>query len=333
MLLFAATVWIVATRDSHPGRLFVIPLVALVWANVHGSFFLAPVVAGLATLEDLRRRSPLARRALAVTVTSIFAISINPFGLRVWNYAFGLSSNPVIRRAIDEWQPPTIRDLLGAIFFISVLGAGVLAIRSERRLPWTSLAAMGVFIVIGLFALRGIFWWGLIAPPLLVDALRRRRDAEAPRGDRLANVLVVALIALLLVVLLPWWRLSGGASARAALLVRTPAARLTSELRRTLEPGERYFDPLPWASWFEFALPSHPVFIDSRIEMYPSAVWRDYFDVTQGREGWNAVLERWQIRVVVADREEQYELIPRLRHDPAWTVAYSDPEGMIFVRR
>ena len=40
-------------RDRHPARLWAIPVLVVLWANVHGSFFLAPLVLGLAWLEDV----------------------------------------------------------------------------------------------------------------------------------------------------------------------------------------------------------------------------------------------------------------------------------------
>ena len=52
MALFAITVWLVFNRRRHPTRLWWIPPIVAVWANVHGSFFLAPVLLGLAWLED-----------------------------------------------------------------------------------------------------------------------------------------------------------------------------------------------------------------------------------------------------------------------------------------
>src|SRR5919198_2576139 len=52
MALFTLTLWLGMTRERHPGRLFVIPLVVAVWANIHGSFFLGPLVVGLLWLAD-----------------------------------------------------------------------------------------------------------------------------------------------------------------------------------------------------------------------------------------------------------------------------------------
>ena len=58
MALFAIVLVLVTDRRAHPGRLWAIPLIVLVWANIHGSFFLGPVVLGLAWLEDVHDRVP-----------------------------------------------------------------------------------------------------------------------------------------------------------------------------------------------------------------------------------------------------------------------------------
>src|SRR5438105_9238657 len=79
MVLFAATVWLVVERRAHPGRLWLIPALVVVWANIHGSFFLAPLVLGLAWLEDLHDRAPRPSRTLLIGVASILAATVNPF--------------------------------------------------------------------------------------------------------------------------------------------------------------------------------------------------------------------------------------------------------------
>ena len=55
-------------RRTTPRALWLAPVVVLVWANLHGSFFLGPVLIGLAWLQDLHDRDPGARRhALAAS--------------------------------------------------------------------------------------------------------------------------------------------------------------------------------------------------------------------------------------------------------------------------
>ena len=60
--LFAALLWVTASRREHPGRLWVAPVLAALCANLHGSFALFPLVVGLAWLEDRRRKDGRATR-------------------------------------------------------------------------------------------------------------------------------------------------------------------------------------------------------------------------------------------------------------------------------
>jgi hypothetical protein len=99
-----------------------------------------------------------------------------------------------------------------------------------------------------------------------------------------------------------------------------------------LKPGEGFFNPVPWASWFELALPGHPVFFDPRIEVFPEQVIRDDLAISSGQEGWQRILDRRGIRVLVADPGEQGGLLPRILRDPGWRLVYRDSWGFVFVR-
>ena len=65
------------------------------------------------------------------------------------------------------------------------------------------------------------------------------------------------------------------------------------------QPGDRVFNPQPWGSWFEFALPDLPVAIDSRIELFPASVWDAYEGVIAGVDGWQEQLDAWDVAFVV----------------------------------
>ena len=58
------------------------------------------------------------------------------------------------------------------------------------------------------------------------------------------------------------------------------------------------FNAQIWGSWFELVLPRNPVFVDSRIEVFPASVWGDYLAVSSGRQGWQRILQRWRVRAV-----------------------------------
>lgn len=330
LLLFALTLWLVAGRGRRPGRLWLIPAIVVVWANVHGSFFLAPIVVGLAWLEARFGGEDAARvrSLMLVGIASVVAANVNPFGVRVWAYAAGIPSNRVVTDSIVEWRPPTVRTGPGLVFFLSVAVVALLLARSRRAIPWPMLGTLGVFFLIGLFAIRGVYWWALAAPPVLAASASAILPSPRARDIRLpANTAFAAVMGLLVFLALPWWR----ASDPAGLLDHAPRG-VTASLASVIQPGDRVFNPQLWGSWFELRFPRAAVFDDSRIEVFTAGVWSQYDRVSGAADGWQGILDRWEVRVVVASRTQQGGLIRAIGADPAWSLLHQDGDGVVFVR-
>jgi hypothetical protein len=324
--LFAACVWAIVTSARHPRRLWCVPVLVAVWANVHGTFFLGPLLLGLAWFRD--RPTPASWRLLLATVLSIVATLANPFGMDVWRYVISISTDPTITKTVTEWAPPTVRDLAGVAFFVSVAGTAVVFARRGAPVPWATLLTLGVFLAIGLQSGRGMFWWDLLLPSILAAHLTST-SAERERPAPLALVASVFVATIFTgVAFLPWLRASGDG---AALLNDAPAG-VTAAVARVTDPGDRVFDAQRLGSWLEWALPDRPVFVDSRIELFTAREWRDYLDVSTGLEGWQEVLDDYGIDVVVATEDQQGPLLPRIRRDAGWRQVYSDQQGSVFVR-
>ena len=323
--LFAITILLLDLRHARPGVLWLLPPLAALWANLHGSFPLA--LLAVAAIEDRRDPAHL-RRVLGVGAAAAAATLINPFGIRVWGYALGIATDPVISRIVTEWAPPDARTLPGAIFFLSLLAVtGWLVLRPSRP-PRTMVLKLGFLTWLALLAVRAIVWWAIALPALVAEARQRRTEPrmEGAGGAVALNAAIIAALLLLGLVLGSRWP----RAAENDLLRAAPVA-VTRELA-ALGPGMRVFNAQIWGSWFEFALPENPVFVDSRIELFPGRIWDQYYDVSNGREGWQAILDRWDVAAVVADREQQAELIPRIRRDPGWRLVYDGEEGLVFLR-
>ena len=337
MALFALVLLIVTDRDRHPARLWAIPILVVLWANVHGSFFLAPLILGLAWLED---RAPGARRSsptIPVALVSAIAACLTPFGPGVWTYAIGLSTNAEVTRRVTEWQPTTIRDGTGILFFLSVAAVTVLIARAGRTIPWPTLAWLGVFVAIGLYAQRGLAWWPLAAvvpvAGLLATSARDKvsdRQPSTPPMMARSNVILVAALLLAGVALLPVWRPVDPATQVPAGVLTDAPPGVTAALRDVTEPGDHVFNPQAWGSWFEFAVPEIKVALDSRIEFFPVEVWDAYEAVSIGRDDWESRLASWDVAVVIVEDSEG-PFAARLEA-AGWEQAYADADGAIFAR-
>jgi hypothetical protein len=354
MVLFAATLAVLAGRGAHPRLIWAIPFLVLVWANVHGSFFLGPAAVLIAGLEDVVARRPEARRTLLVAVASVGATLINPYGLGVWGYAAGIAADPTIRRLITEWQPTSPLSFAGVMFYGSIVGSvALLAVAVRRgaagsgassrfvRRTWPTLIWLVGLAAIGGFAERGVAWWSIGAPIALAGLLRvaatDRADAPAPdRPSRepvrsLVPTVIVGAMLVGVVVLLPVWRSGAALYGPAGLLTDAPPG-ITAAVLAVARPDDRIWNAQRWGSWLEFAVPATPIAVDSRIELIPADAWTDHLALSAGASDWAGILDRRGVTMVVASASEQQALIHALGTSAAWHAVFTDRDGVVFVR-
>jgi hypothetical protein len=303
----------------------------LAWANLHGTFVLAPGLLLLAWIEDRHDRRREANRPLWIALACVLATTVNPFGLRIWLYVVELSTNETIRETVSEWAPPSIRDYGGAAFFGSVAAvAGYLALRG-RKTAWPRLLALGVFFVLGLAANRAVLIWALVVPVIVASELAKGANGHALAKTvrpRILNTGIGAAMLALVVLALPG--VARPLDAEAWLPSDIPLA-LNQRIHETVDSGDRLFAPQAWGSWFELTSPGTPVFIDSRIELFPERTWNEYHSIMAGREGWQELLDHHQVDVVVLEAG-MAGLLSRISQDAGWWEVYRDSRAVLFLR-
>jgi hypothetical protein len=95
----------------------------------------------------------------------------------------------------------------------------------------------------------------------------------------------------------------------------------------------RVWNPQLWGSWLEWAVPQACYATDSRIELFPAAVWTDASTVSRGDGDWLAVLGGHGAGAIVLTTEERPGLEPALAASPDWTLHHEDADGAIWTRR
>jgi hypothetical protein len=324
--LFTGT-WLLLTRRDR--WTWLVPIIAMIWANVHGSFVLAPVLTAFALGDDLVDRRPPGH-GLALLGTTVAATFVTPFGPAVWSYAVEIAGNETIRNSVAEWRSPSPLSISGAPFWWSGVGIAVLGVAKRGTIRPMDVARLVVFFALGIPARRATLWWALGAPPIVArwfrpsDPVATTRRTTAPSRAVAAGVLALLPIALLL-------RAGTDATTGApARLAADAPETLVDATRRDLAPGSRLFVYQPFASWFEYSLPQDPVMVDSRIELFPASVWRDYDLVVGARDGWDRVLDRYGIRAVVLPPGAV--LVRELSRAWGWRSIANGPAGSVFVR-
>jgi hypothetical protein len=327
--LFTGTWLLLARRDTWT---WLIPILALIWANVHGSFVLAPLLVLFALGDDLIERKP-AGRTLLLLLATVAATFVTPFGPGVWSYAVEISTNETIRNWVAEWRAPNPLSLSGGPFWLSGVAVLATAVWKRREVRLTDIARLIVFFALAVPAIRGILWWALAAPPVVSGWFRAPEQHaagwEPRRLDPLKVTAGACIVALLPIALLLRAGIDPVTGTSQRLAADAPEV-LVDATRAALPEGSRLFVYQPFASWFEYSLPEDPVMVDSRIELFSDAVWHDYDRAIAAADGWERILDRHRIDGVILPPRAVLEDEMSKAH--GWKRLVDGPAGSAFVR-
>lgn len=286
-----ALLWWLGARHARPVWRTALgaALLGALWANGHGSFVLAPLIAGTLALDDRIAHRPL-RTSLVALGAIALATCAGPLGPASWLHAARYAASATARLS-DEWAPLWGDPALALAAAPILIGLVALIIRGARAraLPEPGSFALGVALLgLALWSERALGFAGVLAIPLLAPAARGLRAGRPdPLGAPARPALGLAALALVTLVL-----------ARPVALADAP--RVIVAPLRALPSGSPVFVPQVWASWAEWSAPGVRPLIDSRLELLEPADAARYRALAEGRS--LVDLEALGVRAVVTSR-------------------------------
>ncbi len=212
-------VWLLSVLDLYRSErrattlLWTIP-VAILWANCHGSFLLAPGLAALFAAGEgwtaawqasgemstrlragVRAGLPYAIAALAMTA----ACTVNPAGWSLLAFPFQLQKSDVIRSMVMEWLPTFSPLFTGErefkTFVIIALAAVATIVWLRRHLRATDVLLFLFFLALALERQRHIVWFGFVAMTVCARLIGQVRIAPRREIQLQGGSALLALVA------------------------------------------------------------------------------------------------------------------------------------------
>lgn len=343
---FAAVFMIVLIRHArggHPRRLFLLPLLMLPWANLHGGFLLGFVLLGAFAVAALLRSQEFAdperslRWVLATLVVCGLVSLVNPAGAHLWSYTTGhLGGDDFLLAATREFQSIDFHQGYGKLFFVALVAGPLLWMTGRVRVSWLSgglylfFAASSLYSArnVPLFTVAALPWLAVWAEEALSEGASARsvmnRIRKMDTSDRLLR---------------PWPWLAVAAAIVALALgplrdhFRYDPRRFPVEALQHLDDlhvSGHMFNQIQWGGYILYARPGLPVFIDGQTDFYGEELSRDYLHVINGSPSWREILERYDVMWTLTATAAPLNQLLAL--DPAWERSYSDEEAVIFRR-
>ena len=348
--------------DSRSRRLHWLPLIMLVWVNLHGGFLVGFVLQGIYLItacagklsEPLVGSYALGRtRALLMTgVLMLVATFANPYGYKLHAHIYLYLSDPFLMNHIDEFLSPNFHGLpqkcFALLVLLSMLGVAI----GRTRLRTTQALVVCFAVYTGLYASRNIpvssMLLALIMAPIVsqatadwVQSSTLVREGIARWQDLGARMKVTEsrlrghAWAILVVVFGMWICLHQGRLGSRTVMnasfdgKRFPVQAVDFLARNHVR--EPVFCPDTWGGYLIYRLyPRTRVVVDDRHDLYGAEFLKDYLRLVRGEEEWDRALSEMQANWVLVPKVSA--LASLLEEAHGWKHVYHDETAVLFQR-
>lgn len=344
-------VWISIVEQINDKNLharWLLPLLMLLWVNMHGMFVLGIGIWGIYLVGDFLEQpsrswfsTTKARTLLLAGGLSLIATCFSPSGFHIWGAVAALGSNSFITSRIPEYQsanfhmPETWPYIL--ILLLAIIGV------ARTKTTWTHALLVAAFAGLSLYTARMIPLFAVVAAPITAKAVAELIRQEYPQSRFLAieaniartNSSANGFIWLVLVILLAGVLLSSGQTIdpenRGNVFDKRffPVEAVTW-LESHPQQGHM-FNEFDWGGYLLLKLwPSQQIFMDGHTHIYGEALTKEYEQVTALAPGWENLLAKYDVTWAILRKNAP--LVETLSTS-GWKIAYQDDTAVVLTRR
>ena len=346
-------------------QLLWLPLLMLLWVNLHGGFLFGLALLGLYCLAgtirylqagaESRQAAAWVKQLSAVGALSFLATFANPYGYRLHAHIYRYLSNRFLMNHIDEFRSPDFHGVAQECFAV-LLVITIIALAAARgKIRASQLLVILFASYSGLYASRNLpvasILLILIAGPMLSAAVRDTgNNAELP--DRTRNFFSrcssfalrmgslelslrgrlwpVAAVVFGLFVCIQHGRVGSHQLMNAHFDVKKfPVAAVQVIAERGIQGTIFSLDS--WGGYFIYRLyPEMKVFVDDRHDLYGEQFLREYLTAIRLAPGWDEVLDEKRVNWVLMPGNSS--LANMLKETHRWRVIYADDVAILLER-
>ncbi len=348
-------------RENGTKWLFCLPVLTILWANIHGGFLAGILILGAYGVGDLvsaalapvggsrERDTRQAVLFLLMAAACSLASLVNPYGYQLHAHIWQYLRDPEMTRAIVEFKGTNFQDgASGYLEALLVIGLCA-AIWYGRRQRFAEVFLLAGWGHLALLVARNIPLFSIIAAPLLapavvswIEAARRapiaRWAQEFANGladfgqefttlERVPRMHIVSVAGLAVVAL----GMTGPAPGRLLKAEYDPKSYPASALS-VLNTSQRIFTNDEWGDYLIYRMwPSGgKVYVDGRSDFYGSKFDREYLELINGKYDWERTLARYNVDTVLLAPGSG--LATTIKESQHWRVAFDDGIAIVFRR-
>ncbi len=297
-------------------KLIVLPLILIVWTNMHPSSILGFFIIALYMIKFyiIDRKN----KFIYCSIACLFSLIISPLGLGIFKI-INQSGIPIIK----EWKPFTYQSIYfwGYLFFIIALFT--LFILSKNKSPLEIILSI-VLVYIGFSSRRHVALVYILLAPFfykrLIEFIKIKKSIKN-------NLMFIAIFSI--IVLSPLYMISNYFSLKVPYYsypVKSVAFIVDNDIKGNIfnEQGDGGF-LLFWL------YPHNKIFIDGRMETYGKRVISEYLTIAKNLPESKFLLKNYNVSIIIT--EKGIPLEKALFNDPEWVFIGDEKRNSLFLRK
>lgn len=310
---------IVLNKNNWEKLKWILPLLLVVWTNLHGGFAVGVFVIFIVVIAKSIESRKIDVFNILLLMFSIFATFVNPYKTEVWREVWMTVSDQSLRWQIAEWIP--------SVFILSLSGTFLLMftvffiLRYRKKFELVRIVLFAVLFFFGLSSIRHFPLWAVISFPMLnTGFLYFRQDVTViskglARFSKACNFLIVLTLIIIAIDLTHDFYRYLFYSEKAYYPYNAAAF-----LKKNPSSGQ-IFSAYDWGGYLIWKLPEKKVFIDGRM---PSWKWKanasessyafmDYNKILKGEIPFSNIVKKYNIDTVLLPvNSEKKNLVTKL---------------------
>ena len=333
-----------------------LPLVGMLWANLHGSILMGLAILGCYVLgvaqQALRdnayalRKSifdPRLSRALLALFLLLAGACVNPHGPLLLPRILFFGEHAALSY-ISEWQPLTPKSLTGVLLIVSLIATACLWKIGARRFELYEVLLLALFALATLSAIRMLAWWAVVWPWVMTphlaaawEKLRNERSIAEPADEPAAihTLIAIGCVFAAAIIAPPSYSLmTGRERGEVPVTVRETPVHLADQARR-LNLAGNFAAPMDWADYLVWTSQGQlKPLIYSHIHLSRPETFEDYRKIFRGDEVWLHTLRNHQVQYLLVSKERNGKLASLVAAESRSglshvRIIYQDRRGMI----
>lgn len=291
--LFSFLFIVILLYVLHIEKLFLLPLLFLLWCNLHSGFILGFVILFIHIIFDKNKK-----QLFFWLILSVLSSIINPSGLNILIYPFYTIFNPHHIELILEWQSPNFHLWQMMLVELFIFTGIISFIVNKNNIIWKNIFLFLFLTHLALYNVRNIPFLAIIVAPIilknlsLAEKLYIGQSCKPP--SKFVN-LIFFIFVLFAVISTVFYRLGD----KDHINTREFPGYAVKFIKENKLKGN-IFNEYDWGGYLIFTLyPEHRVFIDGRQDLYSPEITEEYLKIMNFENNYNEILDKYKIKFLL----------------------------------